>query len=149
MGMMSSIMEGALDERKTMLSNFSFGISPRIISFAVCSSLLAVSGSLVGQGRAAPAISVEQTAQGFTAKIGSETLHVTVCGDDVIHAVAGPGDPAASSPVEPWMLDASQSCPGAKFQFAQDDKSASVTTAALKIEFSLKKGNLTYKDSQG
>ncbi len=96
-----------------------------------------------------PAISVEQTAHGFAAKIGDESLHVTVCGDDVIHVVAGPGDPTASSPVQPWMLEESKSCPGASFHFAQDDREAILTTAALKVEFSLKNGNLAYRDLQG
>jgi alpha-D-xyloside xylohydrolase len=144
-------MEGALDVRRKMLPIHcsAAGRAGRYISFALCSSLLLVSGSLVGQGRVSPAISVEQTAQGFAAKIGSETLHVTVCGDDVIHVVAGPGDPSSSSPAEPWMLDASKSCPGASFHFAQDDREASLTTGALKVEFSLKNGNLGYRDLEG
>jgi alpha-D-xyloside xylohydrolase len=100
-------------------------------------------------GRGLPAITAEQTEWGFAAKIGGESLHITVCGDDVIHVVAGPGDPATSSPVQPWMLAASEACPGAKFHFTQDGKSASLTTAALKVEFSLKGGNLAYSDIQG
>ena len=119
------------------------------VSIAICISVLPASVQLVAQAHSAPPISVEQTARGFAAKIGGESLHVTVCGDNVIHVVAGPGDPAASSPVQPWMLDASKSCPGAKFQFAQDGKYASLTTAALKVEFSLKNGNLEYRDIHG
>jgi alpha-D-xyloside xylohydrolase len=148
-------MEGALNVRRKMFSiNYSemrraVQCVSSIGTLAICSSLLAAPVQLVGQGRVSPSISIVQTAQGFTAKIGDESLRVTVCDDDVIHLVAGPGDPAASSPVQPWMLDASKSCPGAKFQFAQDDKNASLTTTALKVEFSLKNGNLTYKDSQG
>jgi alpha-D-xyloside xylohydrolase len=144
-------MEGALHMRREMRSNSCFAMrqTGQFISLAICSFLLLGSGSLVGQGHVSPAISVEQTAQGFRATIGSETLHVTVCGDDVIHVVAGPGDPSASSAVEPWMLDASKSCPGAHFQFAQDQREASLTTAALKVEFSLKNGNLGYRDIEG
>jgi hypothetical protein len=47
------------------------------------------------------------------------------------------------------MLDKSKACPGAVFHFTQDDKSASLTTAALKVEFSLNDRNLTYSDLQG
>jgi len=119
------------------------------VSIAICISVLPAPVQLAAQAYSAPSISVEQTARGFAAKIGGESLHVTVCGDNVIHVVAGPGDPAESSPVQPWMLDASKSCPGAKFQFAQDGKDASLTTAALKVEFSLKNGNLNYRDIHG
>ena len=47
------------------------------------------------------------------------------------------------------MLDRKQSCPGAKFQFSQTDDMAVLTTAALKVEFSLKRGNLTYSSTGG
>ena len=96
-----------------------------------------------------PAITVEQTAHGFAAKIGDESLYVTVCNDDVIHVVAGPGNPTASSPVQPWMLEAKKSCPGASFQLSQANEEAILTTAALKVELSLTRGNLAFSDIRG
>lgn len=117
--------------------------------FAACASSSTALAQFNPGNHSLPAITVERTEHGFAAKIGDESLHVTVCGDDVIHVVAGPGDPTASSPSQPWMMEASKSCPGASFHFAQDDKDANLTTAALKVEFSLKNGNLSYRDLQG
>src|ERR1700677_428413 len=51
-----------------------------------------------------PQITVSATKDGLTAKIGSETLHVTVCGDAVIHVVASPINAASAVPEQPWML---------------------------------------------
>ena len=47
------------------------------------------------------------------------------------------------------MLDPKQSCPGAQFQFSQTDDTAVLTTATLKVEFSLKRGNLKYSSTGG
>ena len=47
------------------------------------------------------------------------------------------------------MLPTSESCPGAAFQFAKDGDNATLTTAALKVSFSLTRGNLTYSTIAG
>jgi alpha-D-xyloside xylohydrolase len=80
--------------------------------------------------------------------VGSETLDITVCGDSVIHVLAKP-DAAAQSGQQPWMLDASQSCAGAPFQFAQDAKSATLKTEKLEIAFGLERGNLSFRAANG
>ena len=56
---------------------------------------------------------------GMTASNGTETVHVSVCAAGIIHIVAGPGDPKAASPHEPWIV---QSCTPAPFEFTQNDK---------------------------
>jgi alpha-D-xyloside xylohydrolase len=94
------------------------------------------------------AITAQQESDGFSARIGSEILHVSVCRDAVIHVVATPTDSPAPSE-HPWMLPAAQSCPGAAFQFALDQKTARLSTNALQIEFSLLRGNLTYSTVGG
>jgi alpha-D-xyloside xylohydrolase len=104
-----------------------------------------ISGELPPQ----PQIAATKTPDGFQSRIGDEGLQVTVCADSVIHVVAGPGSPRASSPVQPWILEASQSCPGAPFQFAQTADKVTLTMAALQVEFSLKRGNLIYRNIQG
>jgi alpha-D-xyloside xylohydrolase len=102
-----------------------------------------------------------RTANGFTAANDTETLEVTVCGDSLIHVVARPVSAPASHEDQPWMLAASQACPGAAFQFAESvDQSANtagnaqggqatLTTANLIVSLSLRSGNLTFKSVQG
>ena len=66
-----------------------------------------------------PPIAAQQSEHGIRATVGAEVVDITVCGDSVIHVLAKV-DVAAKVGERPWMLDASQSCPGAPFQFAQD-----------------------------
>lgn len=96
-----------------------------------------------------PPIAASQSAHGLEATIGNEHLSVTVCSESVVHVVATPGAPPTGTMPRPWMLAGQQSCPGARFQFANDGTSATLTTARLKIEFSLTHGNLTYSSSSG
>jgi alpha-D-xyloside xylohydrolase len=96
-----------------------------------------------------PQITVSETKDGLAAKIGNETLHVSVCADAVIHIVASPIDATSATPEQPWMLSPSESCSGAKFEFAKDGVVATLTTATLKVSFSLTRGNLTYSDIGG
>jgi alpha-D-xyloside xylohydrolase len=96
-----------------------------------------------------PEITVSETHAGLTAKIGNENLRLTVCTDSVIHVVAGPADAASDNADQPWMLPASESCPGATFKFAQDGNTASITTDRLKVALSLKRGNLSYGSASG
>ena len=47
------------------------------------------------------------------------------------------------------MLDPSQACPGALFQFAQDAKSATIKTDKLEVTFGLERGNLSFRAVNG
>jgi alpha-D-xyloside xylohydrolase len=47
------------------------------------------------------------------------------------------------------MLEASQSCPGAPFQFAQDAKAATLKTEKLEVSFGLERGNLSFRALNG
>ena len=90
-----------------------------------------------------PAISVTEVKGGLTAKIGDETLHLTVCNDSVIHVVSGPAvSPPPSS--QPWMLPPEESCPRGRFVYTKDAENATLATSSLKVTFSLKRGNITY-----
>src|SRR5690348_658485 len=64
-----------------------------------------------------PPVSTSAAADGMAATVGNESIRISVCRSSVIHFVATP-EPARRSD-QPWMLDANQSCPGAKFQFTQ------------------------------
>ena len=85
----------------------------------------------------------------MTATIGSETLHVAVCGESVIHVTASPKPLSEAVHDQPWMLDRRQACPGAPFQFNKSSDESTLTTRTLKVTFSLAEGNLTYTDAQG
>jgi alpha-D-xyloside xylohydrolase len=93
-------------------------------------------------------IAVQQSEHGMHATMGSEVLDITVCGGSVIHVLAKP-DAAARTGQRPWMLDASQSCAGAPFQFAQDAKSATLKTENLEVSFGLERGNLSFRAVNG
>jgi alpha-D-xyloside xylohydrolase len=95
-----------------------------------------------------PPVTVAQAPDGMTANVGKEILHITVCRPSVIHFLAtpGPGMPAAK---HPWILDAKESCPGAKFSFSQTSEAAVLTTDTLQVELSLKWGNVKYSTVGG
>jgi alpha-D-xyloside xylohydrolase len=100
------------------------------------------------------AMHVVQSSGGFVATNDRETLEVTVCGDSLIHVTARPAGAASSAEVQPWMLRAAETCPGAAFQFgeskgSESDGSASLTTPQLKISLSETDGNLTVRTAEG
>ena len=96
-----------------------------------------------------PAVQYVTAPDGMTATIGTESVHISVCGAAVIHFVAAPGAPGAAGPTQPWMLDPKEACPGAKFQLSQTPDAAVLTTDALKIEFSLNRGNVQFSTIAG
>ncbi len=97
---------------------------------------------------AQPIIQAAQSTHGIRATVGRESVDITVCADSVIHVVSTPLGVPDTSP-KPWMLPPEQSCPGAEFQFAQDKEHASLTTAKLRVEFSLTRGNVIFEQPDG
>ena len=93
-----------------------------------------------------PAATVERDATGVTMRNAEETVRVAVCGPSVIHVVAGPGEPRGASREEPWLIER---CKTAPFDFAQDEKKATLSTQALRVLFSLNDGRLTFQDATG
>jgi len=93
-------------------------------------------------------IAAEQSEHGIHATMGSEVLDVVVCSDSVIHVVAKPNAEAKSGQ-KPWMLDASQSCPGVPFQFEHDVRVDTLKTKQLEVTFSLDRGNLSFRSIAG
>jgi len=65
---------------------------------------------------------------GMTVSVGDEQVHVSVCRSAVIHFVANPEPSHEVGKNQPWMLDANESCPGAKFQVAQTADEVILTT---------------------
>jgi alpha-D-xyloside xylohydrolase len=95
---------------------------------------------------ASAAVTVERQANGVAVHHGEETLHLTVCSPTAIHIVAGPGNPAAASPQQPWIVNPCQ--PG-QFEFSQNEKQATVSTSALKVTIGLTEGNLVFENATG
>src|SRR5581483_8247311 len=79
----------------------------------------------------------------------NEKVHLSVCRPSVIHFVASPDPPNMIRQNPPWMLDSKESCPGAKFQISQSSDAAILTTDTLKIELSLKWGNVQFSTAGG
>lgn len=96
-----------------------------------------------------PVITAIQSEDGMRATVGDEQLSITVCGSSVIHVVATPIASIVNNSPRPWMLDLKQACPGASFQFAKSEASATLTTGSIKVEFSLSHGNITYSTLAG
>jgi alpha-D-xyloside xylohydrolase len=103
---------------------------------------------LYAQTPAFPPEQATQSATGFDATIGPETLHLSVCTASVIHVVTRPNatDP---QPAQPWLLPPDESCPGAPFTFSQDAKHATLTTSAIAVSLALDRGNLTFATLDG
>lgn len=91
-------------------------------------------------------ISIEHSTDGVVVRSELETLHLTVCSPTMIHVVAGPGNPMAASPQQPWIVHPCQPQP---FQFSQDEKFATLTTASLKVTIDRVKGRLHFMDAAG
>lgn len=96
-----------------------------------------------------PPISVAETENGLRATIGDEVLQVTVCDESIIHVVARPTPNEPPLQSQPWLLPPQESCHGAKFSYSKDAANASLTTAAVKVELSLKRGNIRFSTISG
>src|SRR2546426_3984805 len=91
-----------------------------------------------------PPVKDAPASDGMTATVGNESVHISVCSSSVIHFVATPERPDKVLRNQPWMLDSKESCPGAKFQLSEEGDTAVLTTDTLKVELSLKWGNVQY-----
>ena len=91
-----------------------------------------------------PPVKYVPAQDGMTATVGNESLHISVCRSSVIHFVATMESPNTAAQKQPWVLDPKESCPGAKFQLSQTSDAVILTTDTLRIEFSLKWGNVQY-----
>ena len=91
-------------------------------------------------------VTVEQQPWGVLVHNGTETLRITVCDPDVIHVVAGPGEPTAGSPATPWIVNP---CKPDHFSFAQDDKAATIGTEKMRVRIDLNRAALRFDDATG
>jgi alpha-D-xyloside xylohydrolase len=102
-------------------------------------------------GRQFPAtrpVQVTQSATGFDATIGPETMRVSICADTIVHIVTRP-QASDAKPAQPWLLPAAESCPGAHFDFTQDARRAKLKTAAITVALALVHGNVSFATAAG
>jgi alpha-D-xyloside xylohydrolase len=119
----------------------------RTICIAVAGSFLASFQAPAQSRSPPPVISVAQSARGLDAVIDqdlygitdNETLHFIVCSDSIIHVIARPDGSKIEHP-QPWLLPPDQSCKGAPFQFARNEKTATLKTAKLTATLDLEPG---------
>ena len=121
---------------------------------AILASVLCVFGTKTAEAQLwdvppLPPVKVAPAPDGLTATIGHETVHISVCGASVIHFVATPESPDKAERSKPWMLESKESCPGAKFELSQTNDAAVLTTDKVKVELSLKWGNVQYGTTKG
>lgn len=96
-----------------------------------------------------PQKTVERTEHGMRANIGQEVVDIAVCRNSVIHVTASPQGPLVAPHPRPWMLDQQEACPGSPFSFEQSGDIASITTGELKVQFSIKWGNVSFLTAAG
>ena len=95
-----------------------------------------------------PPVQYAPAPDGMSVTIGQESVHISVCAPSVIHFVATP-EPGKADRNQPWLLDKKESCPGAKFQISQTPDAVVLTTDTVKVELSLKWGNVQYSAAGG
>ncbi len=94
----------------------------------------------------AAAITLEETPAGIVMRNGTETVRITVCAPDVIHVVAGPGDPAGASPETPWMI---APCTPQAPEVTRTAERATLRTTKMSVEIDLRMGLLRFLDPNG
>jgi alpha-D-xyloside xylohydrolase len=89
---------------------------------------------------------IEELPSAVVLRNGAETVHVTVCAPDVIHVVAGLGNPMGASPLTPWIV---VPCTPQKPEVVRTANQATVRTSKLSIAIDLKDKLLRFLDPNG
>ncbi len=80
------------------------------------------------------------------ARSGSETLRVSACGADVIHVVAGPGNPLGASPHTPWWV---RPCVPQQLSITRTPAAVVVRTRDLAVSIGTREALLRFQDAHG
>jgi alpha-D-xyloside xylohydrolase len=120
------------------------------------SSAMAAAGTLLPAGKpaadppqtspGATPITLEESSSAVVLRNGSETVRITVCAPDVIHVVAGPGNPVAASPEAPWFV---APCSPQLPEVTRKADRAILRTSKLSVEIDLKTAILRFIDPNG
>ncbi len=98
-----------------------------------------------GFPNATPA-TLEQLPSAVVVRKGNETIRITVCAPDVIHVVAGPGNPKGASPDTPWFV--SPAAPQQP-QVTKAGNRVTVKTSKMSVEIDLRMPLLRFRDANG
>jgi len=95
---------------------------------------------------AAGPITLEESPTALVLHNGAEIVRITVCAPDVIHIVAGPGNPVGASPETPWIVapDLAQ-----RPELTRAPDHATLRTSKLSVEINLKSALLRFLDPNG
>ncbi|HEY6444843.1 MAG TPA: TIM-barrel domain-containing protein [Acidobacteriaceae bacterium] len=115
-----------------------------ILRFGILLLCATLSGAVCATSAAQA--TVERDSSGLVVHNGAETMHITVCGPDLIHVVAGPGNPTGASPHTPWIVNP---CTPDPFDFSSDAKAATLSTEKLRVRIDLKTAALRFDDASG
>jgi alpha-D-xyloside xylohydrolase len=91
-------------------------------------------------------LTIEQSPGAVVLRKGVETIRIIVCAPDVIHIVAGPGDPIGASPATPWIATP---CVPQQPEVTRNTEQATVHTPKLSVVIDLRTGLLRFTDPNG
>ena len=132
-------MTNSIDRRRFLIS-----------SAAAAATSLLPSANLQAEARqnvaGATPFTLEELPKAVVLRNGAETVRITVCASDVIHVVAGPGNPTGASPQTPWFV-----APYApqRPEVVRDGHKATVSTSKLSLEIDSEHGLLRFLDPNG
>ncbi|MDE2495021.1 MAG: DUF5110 domain-containing protein [Alphaproteobacteria bacterium] len=112
---------------------------------AVAAAVLPAAAARSESGNSA-AVTLEGTSTGAVLHKDGETIAITFYGSDVIHVVAGPGEPKGASPQTPWLVSAGSPQPP---QVTRAADKATIRTSKLSVEIDMKDGLLRFLDADG
>ncbi len=112
------------------------------VAFLAIAALAPTRAAVAADGHAAI---VEQSDDGVIVTNKPEFVHISVCGNNVLHIVASLNDqpPAASTP---WVVG---ECRRSPFEFKKTGTYATLRTAQLEVNISLTSGRLSYRTASG
>jgi alpha-D-xyloside xylohydrolase len=89
---------------------------------------------------------LEELPTAIVLRNGIETARVSVCAPDVIHIVAGPGNPLGASPQTPWIV---APCTPQRPDVTRAADKTTIRTSKLSVEIDSKYGLLRFLDPNG
>ena len=132
-------------DRRRFLSATALAAAGTLLPAAETSEAAAAPAPSVSRGVPGP-VTVEQVPSGVVMRNGNETVHITVCADDIIHVVAGPGKPSGASPHTPWLM---QKFAPQSPTITRTAESVKISTPKMAVEISLHAGLLRFVDASG
>jgi len=132
-------MTDSLDRRRFLFSS----------AMAAAGSLLPAGGAAADPPQTSPGatpITLEESSSAVVLRNGSETVRITVCAPDVIHVVAGPGNPSGASPETPWFV---APCRPQRPKVTRTQDHVTLRTSRMSVEINLKTALLRFVDTNG